>query len=141
MASGSAPLDQEPQDIDRVVRRATLAFNLDSVRGYVVKQGLAVGERRVRSHEGGLCIEQPLQRVELARVDGIGGGFESWVNFVVSVSERVGQVPIPVVLGDRESSRLEVERSSRRVRRFLNEPGEAQDFGRGRLTAAGCVAQ
>lgn len=77
-------------------------------------------------------------------MDRIGGGFEPRVQFVMPVSERVCQVRIPVVLGDGQSRRVEIEPSvqiGNSAQRIRNEAGEPKDSGHGRDTAASRLAQ
>jgi hypothetical protein len=60
----------------------------------------------------GGCIQHPAQSGQVAGVDGIGGGFEPRVDLVVPVSERVRQVAVPMILGDRQACRVDIQRSA-----------------------------
>lgn len=132
-----APFEQQPQDVDRVVRRLELTFGLDPVRRHVVQQRLRMRERRAHGDERGLRVQQPAQRADVSRVNGVRCRLEPGVHRVVPVGERVCPVGVPVIIGDGQPRTVDIEMTALCAGHIR----EAQHIGRHPVTASNCVTQ
>jgi hypothetical protein len=119
-----------------------LALYLDPVRGHVMQERRAVGERRPLSNELGSLVQQCPQCLLLAPLDRIARRLEVGVDRIRGVRARRRPIPIAVVASDGEACLLEGERRGEHfVLRALSASGRPNESPGKPIAMAMCLAQ